>query len=109
MRVCDMCRLKIERVFDGDEAFFAMKSEVFDVADETDISSAEATHLTFERTAEFVDGALTGEDLQVVNDHLSGCEQCALSVNDLRAFRDQVTPGLDREYHPQPVSNENRW
>ncbi|MCI0392095.1 MAG: zf-HC2 domain-containing protein [Acidobacteria bacterium] len=114
LRVCEACRLEVERVLDADEVFYALKSEVFGGSAETLTSSAEQAHLSFERTAAYVDEALAGEELQVVKDHLTGCEQCSMAVEDLRAFRDQVTPGLNREYPPHlalPASfaNENRW
>src|SRR5262245_22152774 len=111
MRDCEACRLKVERVLDDDEMFYTLKSEVFSASAETAASSAEQAHLTFERTAAYVDETLAGEELRVVTDHLTGCEQCAMAVDDLRAFRNQVMPGLDREYrHPTaPVTTENRW
>ena len=111
MRDCEACRLKVERVLDDDEVFYGLKSEVFGAAAEMVPSSAEHAHLTFERTAAYVDELLAGEELQVVKDHLIGCEQCVMAVDDLRAFRNRVTPGLDREYQPPPApaANENRW
>jgi Putative zinc-finger len=110
MRDCEACRLKVERAFD-DEVFFGLKSEVLGFSAVTGSSFAEQAHLTFERTAAYVDEALAGEELQVVKDHLTGCEQCAMAVDDLRAFRNQVMPGLDREYRqpPAPATTENRW
>jgi anti-sigma factor RsiW len=110
MRDCEACRLKVERAFD-DEVFFELKSEVLGSSAETVSSFAEQAHLTFERTAAYVDEALAGEELQVVKDHLTACEQCAMAVDDLRAFRNQVMPGLDREYRqpPAPATTENRW
>lgn len=39
----------------------------------------------------------------MVADHLTICEQCALAVDDLRAFRNQIAPSLEREYHPAPA------
>jgi hypothetical protein len=110
MRDCEACRLKVEREFD-DEVFFGLKSEVLSPSAETVSSFAEQAHLTFERTAAYVDQVLAGEELQVVSDHLTGCEQCAMAVDDLRAFRTQVMPGLGREYRqpPAPAATENRW
>src|SRR5215510_2954812 len=110
MRDCEACRLKVERVFD-DEVFYGLKSEVLGSSAETVSSFAGQAHLTFERTAAYVDEALAGEELQVVTDHLTGCEQCAMAVDDLRAFRNQVMPGLGREYRQPPASatTENRW
>jgi hypothetical protein len=111
MRDCEACRLKVEREFDDDEVFYGLKSEVFGSWAETVSSFAEQAHLTFERTAAYVDEALAGEELQAVKDHLTGCEQCAMAADDLRAFRNRVMPGLDREYRqpPAPAKTENRW
>jgi len=110
MRDCEACRLKVERMFD-DEVFYGLKSEVLGSLAETVSAFAEQAHLTFERTAAYVDEVLTGEELQVVKDHLTGCEQCVMAVDDLRDFRKKITPGLDREYQPPPAPavNENRW
>jgi hypothetical protein len=111
MRDCEACRLKVERALDVDEMFFTLKSEVLSASAETAASSAEQAHLTFERTAAYVDETLAREELRVVTDHLTGCEQCAMAADDLRAFRNQVMPGLDREYRhlPAPATTENRW
>ena len=111
LRDCEACRLRVERVLDDDEMFYTLKSEVFSASAETGASSAEQAHLTFERTAAYVDEALAGEELQVVTDHLTGCEQCAMAVDDLRAFRIQVMPGLDSKYRQPttPATIENRW
>src|SRR5262249_40372022 len=109
MRDCEACRLKVEGALD-DESFYAMKSEALGGSAETVASSSEQAHLTFDRTAAFVDESLAGEELQLVKDHLTGCEQCAMAVDDLRAFRNQVMPGLDREYRqpPAPAWTEKR-
>jgi len=111
MRDCEACRLKVERVLDDDEMFYMLKAEALSASAETAASSVEQAHLTFERTAAFVDETLAGEELRVVKDHLTGCEQCAMAVDDLRAFRNQVMPGLDREYRqpPAPATTENLW
>ncbi|MGH9768317.1 MAG: zf-HC2 domain-containing protein [Blastocatellia bacterium] len=108
---CEACRQQVEMALDGDAAFFALKSEVLGAAVGPLSSSAGRAHLTFERMAEYVDEALAGEELQLVKDHLSGCGQCAAAVNDLRAFKNQVAPELDREYQPHPtqVRAENHW
>lgn len=110
MRDCEACRLKVERALDDDE-FYDLKSEVFKVATETDSSFGEPAHLDFEQTAAYVDGTLTGEEFQEVEDHLTGCQQCVMAVNDLLAFKKQVSPDLKFEYQPpqSPAVNENRW
>src|SRR5262245_25054331 len=91
--------------------FYALKSEVFGASAVTVSSFEEQAHLTFELTAAYVDEALSGEEFQVVKDHLTGCEQCAMAADDLRAFRNQVMPGLDREYRQPtaPATTKNRW
>ncbi len=106
---CELCRQQIESALGGDAAFFALRSEVFDEAAELSSPPLAPTHLTVEQTAAYVDSKLAGEELQEVKDHLSGCELCALVVDDLGAFRHQIAPSLDREYHPAavPASTEN--
>src|SRR4029079_13813729 len=90
---CAACRLRLESTFSGDTAFFALHEETFS-------ENGNALHLSAEQTADYVDKHLSGEALQFVNDHLAGCEQCALAVADLRAFRNEIAPSLDREYGP---------
>lgn len=111
MRDCEKCRLQVERALDDDEVFYGLKSEVLGSSVETFSSITEQAHLTFERTAAYVDELLAGEELQLVKDHLTVCEQCGVAVNDLRGFKNRITPGLDREYRlpPAPAANENRW
>lgn len=107
---CTACRRQIETVVGGDLTFFAIRSEVLG-ADADVVALAERTHLTVDQMAEYVDGVLAGEELQVVEDHLTGCEPCHLAVNDLRAFRDQVAPNLNREYQPAlgHIKPESWW
>ncbi|MET0647684.1 MAG: zf-HC2 domain-containing protein [Pyrinomonadaceae bacterium] len=109
--VCEACRRRVETAADGDAAFYALRSGVFGEAAEVSAPHAERAHLTAEQTAAYVDGALAGESLETVTDHLSNCEHCALSVEDLRAFKDQITPSLAREYQPAAVAppTESRW
>ena len=104
--VCEACRRRVEGAADMGAPFFALRSELF--GETTDGSSA---HLTAEETARYVDGMLAGETLQTVKDHLSSCEHCAFSVEDLRSFRDQIAPSLEQEYRPAvvPASSESRW
>jgi hypothetical protein len=79
----------------GNAMFFALHRETF--GDES------SEHLTAEQTAEYVDRHLSGDSLQLVTDHLAGCEQCVLAVEDLRAFRNEIAPSLDHEYQPMGV------
>jgi len=96
---CETCRLRLE----SDAAFFALHEEVFD--------ESSAGHLTANQTADYVDKHLSGEALQVVDDHLNSCEQCTLAVADLRAFRNEIAPSIDREYGPAitPKVSQPGW
>jgi hypothetical protein len=103
---CDLCRKRVEAGLNGDSAFLALHDETFG---EHGLSPA---HLTSEQTAEYIDKNLSGEALQLVTDHLGSCEQCALAVADLRAFRNQAAPSLDREYRPAstiPATSGSSW
>ncbi|HSE97215.1 MAG TPA: hypothetical protein VLD57_03020 [Blastocatellia bacterium] len=106
---CETCRRQIEYAMNGDAAFFALRSEVFgEVEGPPQLARA---HLTEEQAGRYVDRSLSGEELQMVSDHLTCCEQCAMAVDDLQAFRDQIVPSLEREYHPAPVPSptEGWW
>jgi len=102
---CDACRRSVEARLNGDTAFFTLHAEAF-----AENGNA-VTHLTSEQTAEYVDKNLSGEELQMVVDHLSNCEQCTVAVADLRAFRNEIAPSLDREYAPAhvPAVVESSW
>lgn len=100
---CETCRRQIEYGMNGDAALFALRAEVFDRAAEIASPHLVRAHLTAEQTAGYVDRNLSGEELQMVADHLTHCEPCALAVDDLDAFRNQVAPALEREYHPAMV------
>jgi anti-sigma factor RsiW len=100
---CEKCRRRTESALNGDAAFFAVRAEVFGEAAEISSPHLIRAHPTAEQTAGFIDGKLATEELQSVADHLTNCEQCALVVDDLRSFRDQIAPSLAREYHPTPV------
>lgn len=92
---CEACRLQVEAGMNGDGAFFALHGGT--LGDEL------TAHLTPEQAAEYVDKNLSGESLQMVTDHLVSCEQCVLAVEDLREFRNEIAPSLDREYQPTAV------
>lgn len=101
---CVVCRERIEHAENGDAAYVDLYAEVFDEFPET-------VHLTMDQTAAYVDRSLSGEELQVVNDHLTHCEQCVSSVDDLREFRNEIAPSLEREYRPATVPSpaESSW
>jgi len=108
---CEACRSQIDYVMNGDTAFFALRSEAFGEAAAISSPHPARAHLTAEQAAGYVDRNLSGEELRMVADHLSGCDQCVMAVDDLHAFRDQVAPSLEREYHPAPVASptEGWW
>ena len=108
---CEACRGQAERALNGDAAFFAVRSEIFGEAADVFSPPPLRAHLTAEQTALYVDGDLSGEELQTIADHLTSCGQCALAVDDLQAFRDEVAPSLAREYQPAPMpaQAEGRW
>lgn len=88
---CETCRSAMGG--NGDAAFLDLRSQVFD-------ETADLTHLTMAQTGAYVDGNLGGEELQMIEDHLSHCEQCVFAVEDLREFSNEITPSLNREYQP---------
>jgi hypothetical protein len=78
-----------------------------------DLAAQEAVgpHLTFDQSAAYVDGLLTGEERRMVEDHLASCARCEPLTADLRDFRNEIAPDLDREYQPAHTRswNESRW
>jgi hypothetical protein len=89
---CEECRRLIESTLNCDVApLYA------DLAAE----AAVGPHLTFEQSAAYVDGLLTGGERRMIEDHLASCARCAPLTADLRAFRNEIAPELDREYRPQ--------
>lgn len=77
----------------SDSTFLAVRTELFS-------EQFEILHLSPDQTGLFVDNQLVGDQLQIVNDHLSRCEECSLAVEDLRAFSKEVSPSLDVAYRP---------
>lgn len=100
---CAACRQRIDCAMNGDAAFFALRSAVFGEAPEIASPQLARAHLTAEQTAGYVDSTLSGEELQLVADHLTHCAPCALAVDDLQAFSKQIAPWLEREYQPATV------
>jgi len=107
---CETCRRRVEESMDSEATYFALRSGVFE--DTEPLSSAKArAHLTFKQMAGFVDEAVAAEELLVAKDHLAWCKECETAVDDLRAFKDQVTPEFERENRlsPMGVATEGRW
>ncbi len=93
---CEECRRRLEASLGG-----AAEMELYA---RLSAGADPVAHLTFEQSAAYVDGALTGDDRQTVKDHLASCARCAEAVDDLRVFRNEVAPELDREYTPKKVA-----
>ena len=108
---CEACRRRLQRAVDTDGAFFAFRSELFGEAERTAIPPEGWGHPTVTALTGYLDVTLVGEEMQVVTDHLTRCERCALAIDDLRAFRNHVAPTLDREYYPAavPTPNQSWW
>lgn len=102
---CEVCRVRVEGASSSDAAFLALHQEAFSE------NGAGSVHLTMEQTADYVDQNLSGEALEFANDHLSVCEQCVLAIEDLRTFRNEIAPSLDRQYGPvqAPVVSGGGW
>jgi hypothetical protein len=108
--LCDACRRQVQRALNGDAAYLALRSELFDQTNLFSSHTARA-HLTFEQIVGSVDATIAGEELQIVKDHMACCQQCLLAVEDLRAFKDQIGPELERQDQLSPVSvtSEKGW
>ncbi len=88
---CAGCRRLVESSLDNDAV--GLYAELA-------AEAAVGTHPTFEQSAAYVDGLLTGEERRVIEDHLASCAECAPLMADLRAFRNEIARELDREYRP---------
>ncbi len=92
---CAECRRLVESALSNDA--MALYAELA-------AEAAIGPHLAFEQGAAYVDGLLTGEQRRMIEDHLASCARCAPFTDDLRAFRNEIAPELDREYRPQGMA-----
>jgi hypothetical protein len=106
--LCGACRQQVQRALDGDAAYLALRSELFRGA-EIFPSFAGGAHLTFEQIVGLVDATLIGDELQVVKDHMTCCQQCELAVDDLRAFKDQGALDSEDQIFPMNATTEKGW
>jgi hypothetical protein len=89
---CVECRRLVESALDNDAmGLYAGLAE----------GAAVGQHLSFDQSAAYVDGLLTGAERRMIEDHLASCAQCAPLTNDLRAFRNEIATELEREYRPR--------
>ncbi len=101
LAACESCRQRLDAALSGDASFAIVQAEL--------LADTPTAHLSFEQTADFVDGRLAGEALQMANDHLTVCLQCRAAVEDLQAFRQQVTDDLSREVQPATAETMTFW
>lgn len=108
---CELCRERTKSAMPGDASFYALRSEVFGEDAEIPSPRLVSAHLTPDEMAGYVDARLSGVAFQVATDHLSGCAQCTLEVDDLSDFRNEIVLSLDREYRPAfvPASSTGGW
>ncbi len=97
LNACEACRVRIEVAENGDAMFFDLRSQVFEE------TTGAVQHLTMDQTAAYVERSLSGDELMMVDDHLAHCEACVLAVTDLREFRNEIAPSLEREFQPATV------
>jgi Putative zinc-finger len=89
---CGECRRLVESALDNDAiGLYAGLAE----------GAAVGQHLSFDQSAAYVDGLLTGAERRMIEDHLASCARCAPLTTDLRAFRNEIAPELEREYRPR--------
>lgn len=101
LAACESCRQRLDAALSGDAAFATLQAEL--------LADAQPQHLSFEQTADFVDGRLAGDDLQMANDHLTACLPCRAVVQDLQVFRQQVAADLSSEVQPATVETMTFW
>ncbi len=91
LAVCAECRDSVESVLN-----YGVAGLYAELVKEAAVNQ----HLNFEQIATYVDGRLTGEERRMIEDHLASCGECPPLVADLRVFRNEIAPDLDREYRP---------
>lgn len=101
LAACESCRQRLDAALSGDASFATVQAEL--------LADTPTAHLSFEQTADFVDGRLAGDDLQMANDHLMVCLQCRAAVEDLQAFRQQVADDLSPEVQPATAETMTFW
>jgi predicted anti-sigma-YlaC factor YlaD len=85
---CVECRRLVESALDNDAmGLYAGLAE----------GAAVGQHLSFDQSAAYVDGLLTGAERRMIEDHLASCARCAPLTTDLRAFRNEIATELERE------------
>jgi hypothetical protein len=99
---CEPCRRRLESEIKGDASFLAVESQLFDEHEMLRV------HLTEEQISQCVDSNLDGDESQLVTDHLTICDRCTHAMDDLRDFRNEIAPTLEREYQPATTASPGR-
>jgi anti-sigma factor RsiW len=84
LSACEQCRLEVERALNAESAFFALQSEIFAETPEAVAPPGAQAHLSSGQISEYIEARISGEERQVIADHLGSCQLCALAVDDLR-------------------------
>lgn len=101
LAACESCRQRLDATLSGNAGFAALQAEL--------LADAQPEHLSFEQTADFVDGRLAGEALQTANDHLAVCAQCQVAVENLQSFSREIADNLNREVQPATAEAVTFW
>jgi hypothetical protein len=100
---CETCRQHLQIRLASDQQFLTLHSDVNE-------NPQPSLHLSPKQAGSYIDQELTNDELQSANDHLVSCELCNLTIKDLRAFRNEIAPSIDREYKPVPsAASRTSW
>ncbi len=65
-------------------------------------------HLRYEQLVPYLDGGLDGEEREILELHLRGCESCREDVRSLREFRREIAPEMSVSYAPTEQPSERK-
>lgn len=80
---CEQCRKILERAVNAEAAFNGVRAQITN----TNFFDVEPEHLPYEQLALYVDGQLDDVEKEIVDSHLSICENCADDLADLRSYQ----------------------
>lgn len=79
---CEMCREKLTRTFDAENAFAGLRNNFA-----LDDSADDFEHLPYEQLALFVDGKMDDVDREIAESHLAICAECERDLADLSIYQ----------------------
>lgn len=94
MASCDACHRQFRQVRRERRAGVPL---IFTLAPEAWLQHE---HLQYEQLAPYLDGDMDGEEREILELHLRGCESCREDVQVLREFRRQIAPEMNVSYAP---------